>query len=134
MSQTNTCSFNTPEAVMQIMTQLNKIIDQYEELAQRRMLPRREIVMPILIQLLNENKLPCSETMEGVCLDISFGGIGFMCLNQHPHARYALIQFQQALGQHVPVIVDIKNQTMMGSFCKLGGVFDVDWASMAAEP
>ncbi len=120
---------NSPEVVMRIMDDLNSVIDHQEEMAKSRMLPRREIVLPLHVQFLDHSKTPCSQTIRGVSLDISFAGIGFLCPIDVPTAEYALIQFEDTLGYHQPILVNLKNKKLLGTFYKMGGLFEVDWES-----
>lgn len=134
MSNSSTShDYNSPELVMQIMDNLNAVIDKHEQLARSRMLPRREIVLPLRIMFLNVDRQPCSETIPGVSLDISFGGMGFLSSTYVEAAEFALVQFEEALGQHTPLVVDLKNKEMLGSFCKMGGLFEVNWEPESVE-
>lgn len=118
---------NSPEAVMQTITRLNKMIDERDAMDTRRILPRRQIVLPIQIQFLDDNNQPCTGKISGVSLDISYSGMGFLFHGSVPSGRFATIEFVTLEGQHVPVLVDIKNLAMLGPFCRIGGTFRVNW-------
>lgn len=120
-------SLNSPEAVMQTINRLNQMIDEREVVAGRRMLPRRQIVLPIQIQFLGENNQPCTGKISGISLDISYSGMGFMFHGNVPSGRFAAVEFVALEGKHVPVLVDIKNLSMLGPFCRIGGTFRVNW-------
>jgi len=127
MSTSTAECFNSPATVMQIMTQLNEMVDEHDDSSSRRMLGRREIVFPVLIQFLDENKLPCSNTTAGVSLDVSFAGISFLIPGEIPEGAYALIQYTESLGQHPPIVVEVRNKYMIGPFCRVRGRFEVNW-------
>ena len=129
---TTSLKANDPESVMEIMTQLSELIDQQEVYSNRRMLPRRNLGLPIIVQLLDGEGQPKGESFEALSMDIAPGGVGFICRDKI-FAHYALIQFRSTLGEHRPLLVELRHITTLGPFCKVGGSFCVDWSKLAED-
>ena len=127
---TSSISFNTPESVMEVVTLLNELIDRDEELANRRLLPRRTLVLPVTVQLMDEHQRPCGEPYDAISLDLSADGLGILS-QQTIDTPFALVQFRSKLGPHMPLLIEIRHVTPLGMFYKVGGRFHVDWTGDA---
>ncbi|MGI9518415.1 MAG: hypothetical protein ACR2NP_15275 [Pirellulaceae bacterium] len=127
MSQSGINFVHSPESIIEIITPLNRIIDRQESVECQRILPRRRIVTPIRVQLLDEDMKPSGEPLQGLSQDITMGGMGFLCLSDVT-APFAQVQFHEQLGEHHPLLIEIKHSRRMGPFCQVGGSFRVDWS------
>ena len=118
---------HSPESMIEIITPLNRLIDERESIECRRILPRRRLLVPIRVQLLDSEMQPAGQLMEGVSQDITMGGLGFLCPCE-VNAPFALVQFYEQLEDHHPLLVEIKHTRQMGPFWLVGGSFRADWS------
>ncbi len=115
---------------MDIVTSLHEAASTHSEQENRRLSARLPFVQPLQIQLLNKQRQSIQAATTGLSLDLSHGGVSFVCPitePSEPAIAFALVQFQSVIGPHQPLLISVRYAQRVGDMVKIGGSFEVDW-------
>jgi hypothetical protein len=114
-----------PEAVVVFVKRLIAEYRDYDG-PERRAEARRCVVVPVVIQYLDDNYQPISRPMATMTQNLSGGGIGLV---HHEPVPCNMIQVQLTLknGETMNLIASIRHCTQKGDHFQIGARFVVDW-------
>ena len=118
-----------PEAVVGFIRKLVDERTRYEG-PERRAESRRDITVPITVQLLDDNYRPIAPPANTSTFNLSGGGVGFL-FDAPVKCNFALVRLELSTGESLNLIASIRHCTRVGFKYHVGARFVVKWNNVS---